>query len=162
MMAQQPATSAGGRRLAIVFAVLFVLLSAFAFVWGGIVTAGVRERAIIADRQLRSTAWRMLCAASATGEWPSDLASTATVACDVLPAGEERWPASPDEACPGGLEPWSEGWMVVVSLDPKGVGAPRLSAGGKATGLGTLEAVNGWIEAFHQAHFAGKTAPTAP
>jgi len=102
---EQPAPTTGGRRLAIVFAVLFVLLSAFAFVWGGMVTAGVRERAVVADRQLRSTAWRMLCAASATGEWPKDLASMATVACDVLPAGDGRWPASPDEACPGGLEP---------------------------------------------------------
>ena len=161
-MMEQSSSTTGGRRLAIVFAVLFVLLSAFAFVWGGIVTSGVRERAVIADRQLRSTAWRMLCAAAATGEWPKDLAQTATVACDVLPAGDGRWPASIDEACPGGLEPWSEAWMVVVSTDPTGVGAPRLSAGGKATGVGTLEAVNGWIEAFHRVHFAVKTAPTAP
>jgi len=157
----QSASTAGGRRLAIGFAMLFVLMSLFAFVWGGVVTAGVRERAVIADRQLRSTAWRMLCVAAATGEWPSDLSSTATVACDALPAGDGRWPASPDQACAGGLEPWHRDWMVVVSTDPTGVGAPRLSAGGKATGLGTLETVNGWIEAFHQAHFAGKTAPTA-
>jgi len=159
---EPPASTAGGRRLAIVFAVLFVLLSAFAFVWGGIVTAGVRERAVIADRQLRSTAWRMLCAASASGAWPKDLASTATVACDTLPGGDGRWPGSPAEACPGGLEPWSDAWMVVLSLDPKGVGAPRLSAGGKATGIGTLETVNGWIDAYHQAVFAGNSVPATP
>jgi len=162
MTIEEPATTTGGRRLAIVFAVVFVLLSGFAFVWGGIVTAGVRERAVIADRQLRTTAWRMLCAASATGEWPTELGTTAAVACESLPAGTGGWPTTPAQACPEGLEPWDDRWMVVLSLDPKGIGAPRLSAGGKATGLGTLEAVNGWIEAFHQAHFAGKTAPTAP
>ena len=87
MTIEEPATTTGGRRLAIVFAVVFVLLSGFAFIWGGIVTAGVRERAVIADRQLRTTAWRMLCVASATGEWPTELGTTAAVACESLPAG---------------------------------------------------------------------------
>lgn len=162
MTIEEPATTVGGRRAAVVFGVLFLAMSAAAFVWGGIVTTGVRERAVITDRHIRAAGWRMLCAAAATGEWPKDLSATATVACDQIAGGAGGWPTTSAQACPGGVEPWAAASGVVISHDPKGVGAPRISAGGRPTGIGTLETVNGWLQAFQEAHFAGKHAPTAP
>ncbi len=149
-----------GRRVAIVFSVVLVLMSAAAFVWGGMVTRGVRERAEIADAQLRAAAWSALCQAHATGAWPPSLEACGTVDCDALPAAADAaWPTSRLSACPDGWQPWSPSHWAVLSCDPTGQGPPILSSGGRPTGVGTLDAVNGWLAAWHRAHFAGHLAP---
>lgn len=152
-----PATPA--RLLIIIFVCVMVVTAGFSW----FIARNVRKDAKLADDHLRTVAWGVLLHVDRAGRFPtseSELASTPFAsAVAVDPA--HRWPTIAEEAGLGGsavdpalADSIAQGFPerlaeslrrldVRFSTDPRQ--PPNLTAGGRATGLGTLVELNGWL-----------------
>ena len=155
-----PEQAARNRKIILVLAVAFAAVSTMVAVWGAMVTGQVRERAHATDAQLRSLGWTILCYAAANGGvFPTGEQALAQTDPTRGPAAGAGWPADRDAAMAGlaYLPPAQCGSVGVTWASGgahPGFTAPALNANGMPSGLGTLDEVNGWLEAFARSRVA--------
>lgn len=146
-----PAQAAHNRKIILVIAIVFVLVSISVSVWGYLITRASRDRANETDSALRSVAWAVLCYASEySGAFPTTDAQLDGGKLTTLPPAGKPWPSSQDSAL-GGLSVRS----VVDARKSIGITwgataevAPSLNTKGNPSSIGTVEAVNGWFTEF--------------
>lgn len=136
----------------------FVLAAIAVTVWGFFVVGDARRIAEQTDREVRAAAWLVLVAADREGAMPRsdrDLLEAATALPESIAGDAEfRWPAKPIDA---GLEPgeeivdWADafGRVRVVFAEDR---PPKVTVVGLPTRSGTLDEVNGWIEAWAESN----------
>ncbi|MSR19238.1 MAG: hypothetical protein EXS00_08800 [Phycisphaerales bacterium] len=143
-------------------------LSLVAFLVGWLVVADVRERARNMDGALRYSAWVLLCFADAhDGGFPSSAEMLADWgiehgACDSLNTQVEGVPARRIQALAGAsTAPDLRAMLAIEITYPEDdTQAPHIASKGEPSGLGTLEAVNGWLRAAHAARHHQESAAT--
>jgi len=154
-----PALAAVRRRA---FMGFFAVLVAVSMVGGYWVVRESRARALQVDAALRVAAWGLLCYANEERAWPPSAEAfgewaKGRVGCSDAGSGT-GWPSvAPADCTQLTISQALE--MSAVSCDPAGVGPPKLSGGGKPSSVGTLELVNGWVQARADAGFVSHSAP---
>jgi len=155
-----------GRTAARVFTVILGIAAVIITVIGFRVTAGVRRTAAETDRSLRSLAWVMLAYADAHGGFPAGeevlvAFGTGGDAVAAEPAGE--WPRVRSDALAGlAGKPVPDALREIrVLWTASGAAAPYLAPDGLPSGVGTIDAVNGWLDARGKAGFAPRTSSPA-
>lgn len=149
--------------------VVFLCVMAATALFSWVISGNVRQDAKLADEHLRTVAWAVLLHVEGAGRFPTsqqELAATPFAAeASVDAAG--RWPATAEQA--GVPAAAQERWAVELaeslrrldvrfSTDPRQ--PPNLTAGGRATGLGTLVELNGWLRGRADALAAAASGPT--
>lgn len=137
----------------------FVFAAIAVTIWGFFVVGDAKRTAAQTDREVRAAAWLLLVAADRAGGMPPSEEALLEAAAVPMPASiagdaDFRWPA---KAIDAGLEPgeeivdWSEAFdrvRVVFAEDRP----PRVTVVGLPTRNGTLDEVNGWIEAWAESN----------
>ena len=156
-----PALAAVRRRA---FMGFFAVLAAISLVGGYWVVRESRARALQVDAALRVAAWGLLCYAEEERAWPPSVEALEAWAAGRACCGSAGaaqglgWPsAAPPDCTQVSIEKAFA--TIAVSVDPAGEGPPKLSGGGKPSSVGTLELVNGWVQARADAGFVAHSAP---
>ncbi len=141
---------------------IFAILATASAIGGYLVVRESRARALQVDGALRVAAWGLLCYAHQEHAWPPSAEALEAwakgrSACADAGAGA-GWPAAAPADCAQLTLSQALG-MTAVSVDPEGSGPPKLSGGGKPSSVGTLELVNGWVQARADAGFVAHSAP---
>lgn len=156
-----------GRTAARVFTIVLGIAAVAVTIVGFRVTAGVRRAAVETDRSLRSLAWAMLSYADVHGGFPAGedaLVAFGPGADSVPDAPDGDWPRSREEALAGlAAKPVPDALREIrVLWTASGAAAPYLAPDGLPSGVGTIDAVNGWLDARGKAGFAPSAASPAP
>ncbi len=156
-----------GRTAARVFTIVLGIAAVAITIVGFRVTAGVRRTAVETDRSLRSLAWAMLSYADVHGGFPAGEEALVAFgsggdAIAAEPAGE--WPRGRSDALAGLAEkPIPDALREIrVLWTASGAAAPYLAPDGLPSGVGTIDAVNGWLDARGKAGFAPPAASPSP
>lgn len=156
-----------GRTAARIFAVVLGIAAVAITIVGFEVTAGVRRTAVETDRSLRSLAWAMLAYAEVHGGFPAgEEALLGFGAGGDAIGGEpgETWPRNRADALAGlSAKPVPDALREIrVLWTASGAVAPYLLPDGLPSGIGTIDEVNGWLDARGKAGFALSAASAAP
>jgi hypothetical protein len=160
-----PAQAAHNRRVIVVVASIFVVVSLAVLVGGFFLVAGQRDMAQRTDRALRSTAWSILCyAAQHGGEFPTSQAQMDAARIQEPPEPGLGWPPNVQVAMLG--EPFmpsaESAGLVAVTWPPHGNLAPVIGVRTNVSGIGTVELVNSWLREFAHTRIVPASNPTPP